>query len=175
METLTEIIVRLTQLVYAVVPVLVALALLFFFWGMAQWILNMADTEKHKEGKQRMIWGLVALFVIGSIGGLILILQNTLFNTGGLRNPLLRGPNYLGGTESNSPLDLGSDRFEGSSGTPLEGGHTVPDSDAGSNDSFRILGEGGTETADTQAPTRFEPYNVQSWGCLFRDCSRTRR
>lgn len=173
MGTLTDIILRITELVYAVVPVLVALALLFFFWGLAQWILNMADTEKHQEGKQRMIWGLVALFVIGSIGGLILILQNTLFNTGGLHNPLLRGPNYLGGTESNNSLNV--DVGEGSFGTSLEGGHTVPGAETESNNSFRIIGEGSTETVGEPAPTSFEPYNVRSWGCLFRDCSETRR
>lgn len=77
--TLTSIIGQITNLVSASVLVLLALALFFFLWGLAQWILNMADTEKHKEGKQRMIWGLVALFVIISIGGLVGILQGTFF------------------------------------------------------------------------------------------------
>jgi len=169
MGTLTEIILTLTQLVYATVPVLVALALLFFFWGMAQWILNMADTEKHKEGKQRMIWGLVALFVIGSVGGLILILQNTFFGTAAQYGNSNFG--NIDGTNVSSENILNP--LDGSRFDDIPSGGEPP-IDGGIGDSFRIIGGGSTETASQPPPTRFEPYNIQTWGCLFRNCSRTR-
>lgn len=80
--TLTSIIGVFTNLALTTVPILVALTLLFFFWGLATFILNTADTDKNKEGKQRMIWGLVALFFILSIGGVLAVLQDTFFGSG---------------------------------------------------------------------------------------------
>lgn len=85
--SLTDIIVLLTNLILMTVPILVALALLFFFWGLANFVFAVSgDKEAVKKGKDRMIWGLVALFFILSIGGLVAILQTTFFggrlNTG---------------------------------------------------------------------------------------------
>ncbi|XKT74178.1 MAG: pilin [Patescibacteria group bacterium UBA2163] len=76
---LTDFINQLTGIISAIIPILVSLALLFFVWGLAQWLLNMADSEKHKEGKQRMMWGIIALFFIVSVSGLIMVLQATFF------------------------------------------------------------------------------------------------
>jgi hypothetical protein len=56
-----------------------ALALLFFFWGVAKFILNADNDEKRTEGKKVMIWGIIALFVMVSVWGLINILANTFF------------------------------------------------------------------------------------------------
>jgi hypothetical protein len=83
--TLTGFICKLTLLVLQVVPVLVALALLFFFWGIANWILSLSsgDEDGAKKGRERTIWGLVALFFILSIGGIIAIISNTFLFDGG--------------------------------------------------------------------------------------------
>lgn len=81
---LTQLIYVFTNLANSVVPVLVALALLFFVWGLATFILNSGNKDEGKKGRDRMVWGLVALFVILSIGGLLAVVQTTLFNrTGG--------------------------------------------------------------------------------------------
>jgi uncharacterized membrane protein len=52
------------------IPIVAALALLYFFWGLGKFILNAGDEEKRKEGKSIMIWGIVALFIITSVWGL---------------------------------------------------------------------------------------------------------
>jgi len=78
--TLTGIICLFTKLVASSISILVALALLFFFWGLASWILNMGNAEKSKEGRTRMVWGLVALFFIVSIAGVVQVLSNTFFD-----------------------------------------------------------------------------------------------
>lgn len=59
------------DLVRIAIPLLVAVALLVFFWGLVQFILNAADEDKRKEGKQHMIWGIVGLFVMVSVWGLV--------------------------------------------------------------------------------------------------------
>ncbi len=57
------------------VPVLVALALALFIWGMVVFVFNAGDDSKRAEGQKHMIWGLVALFVIVSVWGLVSLLQ----------------------------------------------------------------------------------------------------
>lgn len=77
--TLTGFICQATRVVVDFIPVLVALALLYFLWGVAQWILNVNNEEKMREGRTRTVWGLVALFFILSIGGVITLLVSTFF------------------------------------------------------------------------------------------------
>lgn len=58
-------------------PIVVALALLFFFWGLAMYIMNSGDEEKKAEGRNIMLWGIIALFVMVSVWGLVQMLSNT--------------------------------------------------------------------------------------------------
>ena len=60
------------------IPIAVTLALLFFIWGLAQFILASGDEEKRSEGKRKMGWGIVALFVIISIWGIVVWIANVL-------------------------------------------------------------------------------------------------
>jgi len=55
------------------------LALLFFFWGVARFILNADNEEKRREGKSIMVWGIVALFVMLFVWQIVNILANTFF------------------------------------------------------------------------------------------------
>ena len=55
-----------------IIPVLIALALVIFFWGLIQYIW------RKKGAKNIMIAGLVSLFVMVSVWGIIRIAQNTL-------------------------------------------------------------------------------------------------
>lgn len=54
-----------------IVPIVFGLALIFFFWGLAQFILKSGDPKNHEEGRNKMIWGVVVLFVMISIYGII--------------------------------------------------------------------------------------------------------
>jgi hypothetical protein len=58
-------------IIQTLLPIVVALALLFFFWGLARYILAAADEAKKEEGKRIMIWGVVALFVMVAVWGLV--------------------------------------------------------------------------------------------------------
>lgn len=50
--------------------VIAGIALLFFFWGLVQFIRKAGDEKAIEEGRRFMIWGTVALFVMVSIWGL---------------------------------------------------------------------------------------------------------
>ncbi len=58
-------------------PIISELALLYFFYGLAKFILNAGDEEKRAEGRSIMIWGIIALFVMVSVWGLVRILSQT--------------------------------------------------------------------------------------------------
>lgn len=58
------------------IPMAFALAVLYFFWGMAKYILNAGDDDARAAGKQVMINGIIALFVMVSIYGIINLLGN---------------------------------------------------------------------------------------------------
>src|SRR3989338_10689239 len=75
--TLEGILGTIGQLIAVATPIIVALALLAFFWGLAVFIFNSGDAEKRKGGIQIMIWGIIALFVMVSIWGIVNTLQQT--------------------------------------------------------------------------------------------------
>ncbi len=69
----------IARLVNAALPIIVAVALLFFFYGLAKFILaSGGDEDARKAGKHIMIWGVVALFVMVSVWGLVAFLGQAL-------------------------------------------------------------------------------------------------
>lgn len=61
----------------SVIPLLIAAALICFIWGVLTFILHADDETKRKEGKLFIMWGIIGLFVMVSIWGLVNILVNT--------------------------------------------------------------------------------------------------
>ena len=71
----------------ALTPIVVGLALLYFFWGLAKYILAQGNDENKEEGKMIMVWGIIALFVMVSVWGIIGLLgQTTGVDPGGTIN-----------------------------------------------------------------------------------------
>ena len=66
------------DIISTLIPIAIALAILFFFWGLAKYILNQGDEEKKKEGRGIMIWGVIAIFIMVSIWGLVSVVGETL-------------------------------------------------------------------------------------------------
>ena len=64
-------------LMKAVVPLLMSLALAAFVYGIIKFFLNPDNEEKRKDGKSYMFWGIITIFVMVSIWGLVGILSNT--------------------------------------------------------------------------------------------------
>lgn len=64
-------------LISFVIPFLFSLATVAFIWGIIQFVLNADNEEKRKKGKNFMIWGLISLFFMVSMWGLVGVLTNT--------------------------------------------------------------------------------------------------
>jgi len=56
-----------------IIPTVFTLAVLFFFYGIVKYIWSEGNNKE--EGKRIMIWGVVALFVMSSIWGIVAFLQ----------------------------------------------------------------------------------------------------
>ena len=49
----------------------VALAFVYFLYGAAMFIYNLRNPSEKNTGKQHLLWGMVGLFIIFSVGGVL--------------------------------------------------------------------------------------------------------
>lgn len=70
-----SIVVSLQELIVILIPLVIAIGLLFFIWGIVQFILASGNEEAKDAGKRRMVWGIITLFVIVSVWGLVGLLN----------------------------------------------------------------------------------------------------
>ena len=84
-----------TDLMRVAIPVISSLALLVFIWGLVKFISRVGGDEKAIiEGKKLMIWGLIALFIMISIWGILRFFYGSLGFSQTFGFPLLP-PNRL--------------------------------------------------------------------------------
>ncbi|MBI5470085.1 hypothetical protein HY968_02070 [Candidatus Kaiserbacteria bacterium] len=57
------------------IGILITLAIIVFFWGLVQYLVNVG--EQKSEGLKIMFYGLIAIFVMVSIWGILRIMQAT--------------------------------------------------------------------------------------------------
>ena len=61
----------------SVIPLIFALAVVVFIWGVVQYLMGAEEEDKRAKGRQFMIWGIIALTVMVSVWGLVQIVGNT--------------------------------------------------------------------------------------------------
>ena len=74
--TLFDLLGFVNAIINQAIPVVVSLAFLFFVWGLAKFILLSGDEKRHEEGRNIMIWGIIALFVLVSVWGIVNLVGN---------------------------------------------------------------------------------------------------
>lgn len=70
-QNFQELINLFLDLINTLVPVIFGLSVLVFFRGLALFIWSAGDSASHEKGKGIMIWGLVGLFVMVSLWGIL--------------------------------------------------------------------------------------------------------
>jgi hypothetical protein len=76
-------------IVATLIPLMIALALVAFFWGLVKYLYAAkGDPKGGDAAKQLMIWGLVALFVMVSVWGIITLAQQALGVSGNTTVPI---------------------------------------------------------------------------------------
>lgn len=81
-----ELLERFGALVQYSISLLVAVALLTFFWGLLKFIRKASEGDV-KEGKAIMVWGIIALFVMISVWGIVRFLQHEFLPGADFSNP----------------------------------------------------------------------------------------
>lgn len=66
-----------------VAPLIFGLAIVYFFWGVAKYILAAGDAKQAADGKSIMIYGIIAIAVMASVYGLVAFLQTAFDINGG--------------------------------------------------------------------------------------------
>lgn len=65
----------------ALIPLLFSAALALFIYGVFSFIQNADNPDKREKGKQRMLWGIIALFVMVAYLGLTTVITSSFFNS----------------------------------------------------------------------------------------------
>lgn len=58
------------------IKLMLAIAVMVFLYGVVEFILGADNEEKRNVGKQHIIWGLIGLFIMVSVFGIMRILLN---------------------------------------------------------------------------------------------------
>jgi hypothetical protein len=83
---LTGLVGQMIGVINTTIPVLASLALVFFLWGIVRYIHKAGDAGSKEGDRQIFIWGLVALFVMVSVWGIIATMCLNLFGDRNCQN-----------------------------------------------------------------------------------------
>jgi len=77
--SLNELITKvMDNIVNPIVYLIIALAVVYFVWGVLVFIQNADDPEKRAQGYKHMIWGIIGLFIILSAKGIVNVITSTI-------------------------------------------------------------------------------------------------
>ena len=104
-RTIGALIIALTNILNTLLVFLVGLAVFFIIWGILGYVRNAGSEEKRKEARAFIVFGLVAVFVMISIWGLLNILANSFRfdNAPTAYTPPIAAPSNVPATPTNIP------------------------------------------------------------------------
>jgi len=83
LSNLTVFVQQAKTIIDLLIPMAFALAIIYFFFGVAKYIGKAGDPKEAAAGKSIMIYGVIAIAVMASLYGIIAYLQNTVGVTAG--------------------------------------------------------------------------------------------
>ena len=93
---------RLLSIGNVITYLLIALAVLFIVWNVVMYFIKSGEEADRKKAGMNILWGIVGLFVIVSIWGLVGILTNTFKTTSTNQNIPNLNNNNTGGIPTNT-------------------------------------------------------------------------
>ncbi len=90
--TLTSIIYIFINIGQKLIPFLGVVAFLFFVWNIAMFIKETGNGKEIKDTKNMLIWGVIGLFILVSIWGIISLLKSEVGFGGDVGIPQVRIP-----------------------------------------------------------------------------------
>ncbi len=86
LKGIANIICKIHNILNSIIPVLVALGIVYFVWGVVQYVIG-DEGEAKKKGRDHIMYGIIGLAVIVGLWGLVNIIVNT-FGIAGNTPPL---------------------------------------------------------------------------------------
>lgn len=77
--TFASLVNSLIGVINALIPALIGVALIIFFIGIIRYIYNAGDTSARTRGRALIGWGLVAMFVLMSLWGILEVARTSIF------------------------------------------------------------------------------------------------
>lgn len=77
---------QVQNVIYRLIPILIGLALLVFLWGVLKYVISPGEDDKAKA-RDYMLYGIIGLFVMVSVWGLVTILADTIFGGNRINQP----------------------------------------------------------------------------------------
>ncbi len=65
------------RIINLVIPIVIGIAITGFLYGVLKYILSLRNEEEKRSGREIMLWGIIALFLMFSVWGILRILTNT--------------------------------------------------------------------------------------------------
>ncbi|TSC58837.1 MAG: Uncharacterized protein Greene041679_39 [Parcubacteria group bacterium Greene0416_79] len=76
-QDISGLISRLTGILGAIIPFIIALAVVVILWGIFRYISKAGEEEARQEARQFIVWGIIGLFFMVSIWGFVNLLDKT--------------------------------------------------------------------------------------------------
>jgi hypothetical protein len=74
-----DVVVFFISIFQLIIPIIFFLALLYFFWGVVEYLYYASsDAKEIDDARTKIWWGIVGLFVMTSVFGIILFVKKTL-------------------------------------------------------------------------------------------------
>lgn len=77
-QTFADLVGRVIGVIDIAIPVVAGLILLMFLWNVVRYVYGSADSTEKGRAKALILWGMLALFVLFSVWGIVNILVSTL-------------------------------------------------------------------------------------------------
>ena len=100
LDPLKRLVASVGEILNALIPILIVVAIIVFFWGLVKYVSSQG--KDHAQGRNIMIAGILALFVMVSVWGIVRLVQSSLGITDnrGFFAPSV--PTYNGSSNSGS-------------------------------------------------------------------------
>lgn len=86
---------KVNSILNSILPIIIAISVIYFVYNALMYMIA-ADEDRKKEAKSKMIYGIIALFVMVSVWGLVNVLSGTFGFTTTTAPSLPSLPNRIG-------------------------------------------------------------------------------
>jgi zinc transporter ZupT len=85
--TVLQIVGRIVETIFnPIIALLFGIASVAFVWGVLQYLISPDNEEAREKGKKSMLWGIIGMFIMVSVFGIIKLIINTIGADSNLMN-----------------------------------------------------------------------------------------